>query len=70
VTDKSLSIPPERFFVNIAEHGNTVSSTIPIALRDAYAQGLIRPRDTVLLSGYGVGLSWGATLVRFPGAIS
>ncbi len=66
----SLSIPPERFFVNIAEHGNTVSSTIPIAMRDAHAQGLIRPRDTVLLSGYGVGLSWGATLVRFPGAIS
>jgi 3-oxoacyl-[acyl-carrier-protein] synthase-3 len=67
---RSLSIPSERFFVNIAEHGNTVSSTIPIALRDAHARGLIRPLDTVLLSGYGVGLSWGATLVRFPGAIS
>jgi 3-oxoacyl-[acyl-carrier-protein] synthase III len=66
---RSLTIPAERFFVNIADHGNTVSSTIPIALRDAHAQGRIRPRDTVLLSGYGVGLSWGATLVRFPGPI-
>jgi 3-oxoacyl-[acyl-carrier-protein] synthase III len=66
---RSLAIPTERFFVNIADHGNTVSSTIPIALRDAHAQGRIRPLDTVLLSGYGVGLSWGATMVRFPGPI-
>jgi 3-oxoacyl-[acyl-carrier-protein] synthase III len=61
---KCLRIPAERFFVNISEHGNTISSTIPIALRDAHAQGRLRPSDTVLLSGYGVGLSWGATLVR------
>ena len=67
---RSLHIPPERFFVNIADHGNTISSTIPIALRDAHAQGRIRPSDTVLLSGYGVGLSWGATVVRFPASLS
>jgi 3-oxoacyl-[acyl-carrier-protein] synthase-3 len=66
----SLQIPSEKFFVNIADHGNTVSSTIPIALRDAHAQGRIRPFDTVLLSGYGVGLSWGAALVRLPAPLS
>jgi 3-oxoacyl-[acyl-carrier-protein] synthase-3 len=63
---KALRIPSERFFVNIADHGNTISSTIPIALREAHAQGRIRPHDTVLLSGFGVGLSWGATMIRLP----
>jgi 3-oxoacyl-[acyl-carrier-protein] synthase III len=66
----SMQIPPEKFFVNIADHGNTVSSTIPIAFRDAHAQGRIQPLDTVLLSGYGVGLSWGAALVRLPAPLS
>jgi 3-oxoacyl-[acyl-carrier-protein] synthase-3 len=65
-----LQIPPERFFVNIGDHGNTVSSTIPIALRDAWTQGCARPMGTLLLVGFGVGLSWGATIVRLPEPIS
>jgi 3-oxoacyl-[acyl-carrier-protein] synthase-3 len=67
---RSLHIPPERFFVDIADHGNTISSTIPIALCDAHAQGRIRPLDTVLLSGFGVGLSWGATMIRLPAPLA
>lgn len=65
-----LQIPPERFFVNIAHHGNTVSSTIPIAIRDASTQGRARPMSTLLLVGFGVGLSWAATLVKLPEPIS
>jgi 3-oxoacyl-[acyl-carrier-protein] synthase III len=67
---RTMRIPPERFFVNIADHGNLVSSTIPVALCDAHARGLILPSDTILLSGYGVGLSWGATLIRFAGPLA
>ena len=67
---RTMHIPSERFFVNIADHGNMVSSTIPIALCDAHGQGRIRPADTILLSGYGVGLSWGATLIRFAGPLA
>ena len=67
---RTMHIPPERFFVNIADHGNLVSSTIPVALCDAHAQGRILPSDTILLSGYGVGLSWGATIVRFAGPLA
>ena len=61
-----LQIAQERFFVNIALHGNTVSSTIPIALFDAHAQGLARPMRTLFLVGFGVGLSWAAARVTLP----
>ena len=42
--------------------GNTVSSTIPIALCDAREQGLLK--GNIMLAGFGVGLSWGATMLR------
>lgn len=57
-----LKISEERFFVNMAKVGNTVSSTIPIALCDARSQGKLK--GNVLLAGFGVGLSWGATIIN------
>jgi 3-oxoacyl-[acyl-carrier-protein] synthase-3 len=62
---KRLGIPEERFFLSFEQYGNTVSSTIPIALRDASATGALRPGMLVMLVGFGVGYSWGATLVRW-----
>lgn len=59
---KKLKIDEDKFFVNLAKVGNTVSSTIPIALCDAREQGLLK--GNVLLAGFGVGLSWGATMLR------
>jgi 3-oxoacyl-[acyl-carrier-protein] synthase III len=44
--------------------GNTVSSTIPIALHHAQIEGRLQPGSLVMLVGFGVGLSWAATLVR------
>lgn len=61
-----LAIPVEKFFVSFASCGNTVSGTIPIALEDALAQGHLKPGQTVMLVGFGVGLSWAATLLRWP----
>lgn len=58
---KKLKIEDERFFVNLERVGNTVSSTVPIALCDAREQG--RLRGNILLAGFGVGLSWGATVL-------
>ena len=60
---KKMKIEEERFFINFDCIGNTVSSTIPIALCDAHDQGKLR--GNVLLAGFGVGLSWGATVLRF-----
>jgi 3-oxoacyl-[acyl-carrier-protein] synthase-3 len=62
---RKIGIPAEKFFLDMAQEGNTVSSTIPIALAKCLAQGKIRPGNTVLLVGFGVGYSWGAALVRF-----
>lgn len=59
---KKLKIDKEKFFVNLEKVGNTVSSTIPIALCEARDQG--RLKGNVLLAGFGVGLSWGATVLR------
>lgn len=58
---KKLKIEKQRFFVNIANVGNTVSSTIPIALCHAKEQGKLSGK--VLLAGFGVGLSWGGTVL-------
>lgn len=59
---KKIDIPEEQFFLNIQDIGNTVSSTIPIALCDAKEQELLH--GPVLLAGFGVGFSWGGTIIR------
>jgi 3-oxoacyl-[acyl-carrier-protein] synthase-3 len=59
-----LKLPPEKFCLYLETCGNTVSSTIPIALENALQQGTIRSGDKVMLVGFGVGLSWAATLIE------
>jgi 3-oxoacyl-[acyl-carrier-protein] synthase III len=64
---KVIRIPKEKFMISLAHCGNTVSSSIPIALKDALEQGRIQDGSKVLLVGFGVGYSWGATVVRWRG---
>lgn len=59
---KKLKIDEDKFFLNMENIGNTVSSTIPIALADARVLG--RLTGKVLIAGFGVGLSWGATVLH------
>ena len=59
---KLMCIDKDRFYVYMDKVGNTVSSTIPIALVEAQKEG--RLLGNVLLAGFGVGLSWGATILR------
>lgn len=65
---RKLGVPPERFVVELDEVGNTVSCTIPIALERAREKGALRPGMRVLLVGFGVGYSWSAALLTWPGA--
>jgi len=60
---KKLGVPPERFLVSLADTGNTVSSTIPIALARAEAEGLLIRGMKLMLLGFGVGLSWAGMVV-------
>jgi 3-oxoacyl-[acyl-carrier-protein] synthase-3 len=59
------ALPKNKFYVNLANTGNTVSSTVLIGLRDCMDNKTIKAGDKVMISGFGVGLSWGGTLLRF-----
>ena len=62
---QTLNIPKERFLISIRDSANTVSSTIPIALRNAMSEGRVHDGDNVMVVGFGVGYSWAATIVRW-----
>jgi len=62
---KKLKLPPDKFYIAMRHCGNTVSSTIPIALKHALNEGKLRPGHVVMVVGFGVGYSWGATLIRW-----
>ncbi len=49
--------------IDMLNYGNTVSNTIPIALKDSLEQGRIKEGNKVLLAGFGVGYSWGSTII-------
>lgn len=59
---KTCALPAEKVFVDMEDIGNTVSSSIPIALRRAERAGRLRPGMKVMLIGFGVGLSWAGTI--------
>lgn len=58
-----LGIPQERMYSNLERVGNTVSASIPMALRDAIDEGRAGPGSRVLLCGFGVGMSWASAIV-------
>ena len=60
-----MSLDKKKVFLNHEFIGNTVSATIPIALRDAVENGLLTTGQTVVLVGFGVGLSWSAVVLRW-----
>lgn len=62
---KICGVPTEKFYINLTEMGNTVSSTVLIGLKDCIDNDIIRKGDNVIVSGFGVGLSWGGTLLKF-----
>lgn len=62
---KVCVLPKDKFYVNLSTTGNTVSSTVLIGLRDCIDNHTIKQGDKVMVSGFGVGLSWGGTILRF-----
>ncbi len=62
---KRLGIPPEKVVSNMARHGNTDAASIPIALDEWVRAGKIKSGDTLALSGFGAGLSWGAAILKW-----
>jgi len=65
VLNRIMHIPVEKRFSNLALVGNTVSASIPIALRDAEKQGVLKPGMKVMVVGFGAGLSWGGAILNW-----
>ena len=59
---KRLKVATEKFYIDLNDGGNTVSNTIPIALKN-YSQTLQKPQN-IMLVGFGVGLSWSGGLLK------
>ena len=61
---KKIKIAKDKFYINMLHTGNTVSATIPIALRDCLDDKIIKEDDKILIVGFGVGYSWGGTIIE------
>lgn len=62
---KVCGLPKDKFHIGLSHTGNTVSSTIMISLKDCLDEGKIKPGMKVMICGFGVGLSWGGTILLF-----
>jgi len=60
---RKINIPKDKFYINIENTGNTVSATIPIALSECINRKVVGSGNKVMLVGFGVGYSWGATVI-------
>jgi 3-oxoacyl-[acyl-carrier-protein] synthase-3 len=62
---KILGIPVEKVIRNIDRMGNTTAASIPIALDEALKSGRIKEGDTVILTAFGSGYTWGSAVIKF-----
>lgn len=60
---KRLKLSEDKFIINIEEIGNTVSATIPIALKQMFDENKFSEKQQILLGGFGIGYSWGGTVI-------
>jgi 3-oxoacyl-[acyl-carrier-protein] synthase III len=63
---KKLGLPTEKVPYSLADYGNTSCATIPVTLVSQLRDTLKQTPQRLLLSGFGVGLSWGSALVETP----
>ena len=60
-----LGLPKEKVFSNIHKYGNTTAASIPIAMSEAWEQGLIKDGSLVCLAAFGSGFTWASALIRW-----
>jgi 3-oxoacyl-[acyl-carrier-protein] synthase-3 len=64
-TARRIGLPMERAIVTVAEHGNTSSASVPLALDVGVRDGRIKRGDLLLLEAFGGGFTWGSALIRY-----
>jgi len=62
---KRLDVPMERVYLTIEKYGNISSATVPIALDEAVRSGSVQKGDTIILTAFGGGLTWGSSLIHW-----
>lgn len=62
---RRLKMPMDKVFVNLQKYGNTSAATIPIALSEASAEGRLGAGDTIVLVGFGAGLTWASAVLKW-----
>lgn len=62
---KKIKIPKEKFVLEMDQTGNTVSSTIPIALKETMKKKKILSNQKIMVTGFGVGYSWAGAVLNF-----
>lgn len=64
-TAKRLKIDPTKFFVNLSKFGNTSAASIAIALDDLVRSNVLKPKDKIILVGFGGGLTYGGAIFQW-----
>ncbi len=64
-TARKLALPMEKVIMTVAEHGNTSTASVPMALDVAVRDGRVKRGDLILLEAFGGGFTWGASLIRY-----
>ena len=62
---KRLGVPMDKVITNLADYGNTSAASIPLALDEAVRSGKVKKGDVIACAGFGAGLSWGATVLKW-----
>jgi 3-oxoacyl-[acyl-carrier-protein] synthase-3 len=60
-----LGLDENKVYVNLHKYGNMSSASIPVALDEAVRTGKIHDNDLLVLVGFGAGLTWGSTVLRW-----
>ncbi len=60
-----LGMPREKFFVNLDRYGNTGAASVPLAIDEAVQAGKVKKGDTIVVVGFGAGLTWAAGVMKW-----
>ena len=65
-TARRMKLPLEKFYLNLANTGNTSAASIPIALDEAVCKGELKDGMKIVMCGFGAGLTYAGTLTTWP----
>ena len=62
---KRLKMPNEKVYINLDKYGNMSSASVAVAIDEASRKGLLKDGDTIVLVGFGGGLTWGSAVLKW-----